>query len=53
MHYNDPDWLNQVSFELTLEKFTYLRVEITKTYNSPLEASFTAILDNFKSKFEF
>ena len=53
MRCGDPAVLEQVPFQLALDKFTYLGLEITKKYNSLFEANFMTILNRFRNKLEF
>lgn len=47
------DLLNRLPFRITSEKFSYLGIEVTKSYKSLYEANFVRILDTFKNEVEF
>lgn len=47
------DLLNRLPFRITSEKFSYLGIEVTKSYKSLYEANFVRIVDTFKNEVEF
>lgn len=49
----DHEWLKKLPFRITLEKFTYLGIVITKKYSSLFEANFTPLINKLQNNIQF
>ena len=49
----DHQWLSQVPFKVTKERFTYLGIVVTKDYNNLFKANFDPLIENLRSNIQF
>ncbi len=49
----DASWLQNLPFSISLEKFTYLGIHITRCHSSLFEANFPSLLSKLKSNIQF
>ena len=49
----DHQWLSQVPFKVTKERFTYLGIVVTKDYNNLFKANFDPLIEKLRSNIQF
>lgn len=49
----DHSWLQNLPFRISLEKFTYLGIQVTKCHNLLLKANFPPLLSKLQSNIQF
>lgn len=53
IHIRDQEWLHQLLFRVTKERFTYVGIVITKNYNSIFKADFDPLIDKLQNYIQF